>query len=76
MIHEIRMIRFTEQTQQLEFDISEGRVRKYAVIGTLDIAIRYEEIGDEEREVPVNEGQDDEHKVFVTVVPPSPLEGL
>ena len=24
----------------------------------------------------VNEGQDDEHKVFVTVVPPSPLEGL
>jgi len=31
---------------------------------------------DEEREVTVNEGQDDEHKVFVTVVPPSPLEGL
>ena len=24
----------------------------------------------------VNEGQDDEHKVFITVVPPSPLEGL
>ena len=72
--HEIRMIRFTEQTQQLEFDISEGRVRKYAVIGNLDIEIRYEEIGDEE--VTVNEGQDDEHKVFVTVVPPSPLEGL
>lgn len=74
--HEIRMIRFTEQTQQLEFDISEGRVRKYAVIGNLDIEFRYEEIGDEEREVTVNEGQDDEHKVFVTVVPPSPLEGL
>ena len=74
--HEIRMIRFTEQTQQLEFDISEGRVRKYAVIGNLDIEIRYEEIEDEEREVTVNEGQDDEHKVFVTVVPPSPLEGL
>ena len=74
--HEIRMIRFTEQTQQLEFDISEGRVRKYAIIGNLDIEIRYEEIEDEEREVTVNEGQDDEHKVFVTVVPPSPLEGL
>ena len=68
--------RFAEQTQRLEFDISEGRVRKYAVIGNLDIEIRYEEIGDEEREVTVNEGQDDEHKVFVTVVPPSPLEGL
>ena len=51
-------------------------MRKYAVIGNLDIEIRYEEIGDEEREVTVNEGQDDEHKVFVTVVPPSPLEGL
>ena len=75
--HEIRNDRrFTEQTQQLEFDISEGRVRKYAIIGNLDIEIRYEEIEDEEREVTVNEGQDDEHKVFVTVVPPSPLEGL
>ena len=67
---------FAEETQQLEFDISEGRVRKYAIIGNLDIEIRYEEIEDEEREVTVNEGQDDEHKVFVTVVPPSPLEGL
>ena len=36
---------FAEQTQRLEFDISEGRVRKYAVIGNLDIEIRYEEIG-------------------------------
>ena len=74
--HEIRMIRFTEQTQQLEFNISEGRVRKYAVIGNLDIEFCYEKIKDEEREMTINEGQDDEHKVFVTVVPPSPLEGL
>ena len=74
--YEARMARFTEQTQQLEFNISEGRVRKYAIIGNLDIEIRYEEIEDEEREVTVNEGQVDEHKVFVTVVPPSPLEGL
>lgn len=69
------MAAFAEETQQLEFDISEGRVRKYAVIGNLDIEFRYEEIEDEEREMTVNEGQDDEHKVFVTVVPPSPLEG-
>ena len=74
--YEAEMAAFAEETQQLEFDISEGRVRKYAVIGNLDIEIRYEEIEDEEREVTVNEGQDDEHKVFVTVVPPSPLEGL
>ena len=66
---------FAEQTQQLEFDISEGRVRKYAVIGNLDIEFRYEEIEDEEREVTVNEGQSDERKVFVTVIPPSPLDG-
>ena len=59
--YEARMARFTEQTQQLEFDISEGRVRKYAVIGNLDIELRYEEIEDEEREMTVNEGQDDEH---------------
>ena len=39
------MAAFAEETQQLEFDISEGRVRKYAVIGNLDIEIRYEEIG-------------------------------
>ena len=74
--YEAEMAAFAEETQQLEFDISEGRVRKYAVIGNLDIEFRYEEIEDEEREMTVNEGQDDEHKVFVTVVPPSPLEGL
>ena len=74
--YEAEMAAFAEETQRLEFDISEGRVRKYAVIGNLDIELRYEEIEDEEREVTVNEGQDDEHKVFVTVVPPSPLEGL
>ena len=74
--YEARTARFAEQTQQLEFNVSEGRVRKYAVIRNLDIEFRYEELDDEEREVTVNEGQDDEHKVFVTVVPPSPLEGL
>ena len=74
--HEIRMARFTEATRQLEFNVSEGRVRKYAVLDALDIVFRYEEVEDEEREVTVNEGQDDERKVLVTVVPPSPLEAL
>ena len=59
--YEAEMAAFAEETQQLEFDISEGRVRKYAVIGNLDIEFRYEEIEDEEREMTVNEGQDDEH---------------
>ena len=73
--YEARMARFAEQTQQLEFDVSEGRVRKYAVIRSLDIEFRYEEIDDEEREVTVDDGQGG-HTVHVTVVPPSPLEGL
>ena len=73
--YEARMARFAEQTQQLEFDVSEGRVRKYAVIRSLDIEFRYEERDDEEREVTVDDGQGG-HTVHVTVVPPSPLEGL
>ena len=73
--YEARMARFAEQTQQLEFDVSEGRVRKYAVIRSLDIEFRYEELDDEEREVTVDNGQGG-HTVHVTVVPPSPLEGL
>ncbi len=47
------MAAFTEETQQLEFNVSEGRVRKYAIIDNLDIDIRYEEVEDEEREVTV-----------------------
>ena len=73
--YEARMARFAEQTQQLEFNISEGRVRKYAVIRSLDIEFRYEELDDEEREVTVDNGQGG-HTVHITVVPPSPLEGL
>lgn len=73
--YEARMARFAEQTQQLEFDVSEGRDRKYAVIRSLDIEFRYEELDDEEREVTVDDGQGG-HTVHVTVVPPSPLEGL
>ena len=73
--YEARMARFAEQTQQLEFNVSEGRVRKYAVIRSLDIEFRYEEIDDEEREVTVDDGQGG-HTVHVTVVPPSPQEGL
>ena len=72
---EADMADFAEETQQLEFYISEGRVRKYAVIRSLDIEFRYEEIDDEEREVTVDDGQGG-HTVHVTVVPPSPLEGL
>ena len=33
--YEAEMAAFAEETQRLEFDISEGRVRKYAIIGIL-----------------------------------------
>lgn len=40
--YDTELAEFVEKTQKLEFDISEGRVRKYAVIRSLDVAIRYE----------------------------------
>lgn len=70
------MADFSERTRQLEFDVSEGRVRKYAVIGALDVECCYEEVEDEEKEITVEDGQDGERKVLVTVIPESPLEGL
>ncbi len=74
--HEVRMARFTEATRQLEFDVSEGRVRKYAVLGALDIELRYAKVEDEEREITVDDPEGGERKVLVTIVPPSPLEAL
>lgn len=73
--HAARMARFAEKTRQLEFDISEGRMRKYAVIGNLDIEIRYEAVDEEEQAVTVRDAEG-ERKIFVTMVPPSPLEAL
>lgn len=74
--YEARMARFTEATRQLEFNVSEGRVRKYAVLGALDIVFRYEEVEDEEQEITVSDQEGGERRVLVTIVPPSPLEGL
>ena len=47
--YEAALARFTEQTRQLEFDVTEGRVRKYAIIGMFDVEIRYEDIPEEEQ---------------------------
>ena len=73
--YEAALARFTEQTRQLEFDVTEGRVRKYAVIGMFDVEIRYEDIPEEEREVAVEEASG-ERTVYVTMVPASPMESL
>lgn len=73
--YEAALARFTEQTRQLEFDVTEGRVRKYAIIGMFDVEIRYEDIPEEEREVAVEEASG-ERTVYVTMVPASPMESL
>ena len=51
-------------------------MRKYAVLGALDIVFRYEEVEDEEQEITVSDQEGGERRVLVTIVPPSPLEGL
>ena len=73
--YEAALARFTEQPRQLEFDVTEGRVRKYAIIGMFDVEIRYEDIPEEEREVAVEDAAG-ERTVYVTMVPASPMEGL
>lgn len=73
--YEAALARFTEQTRQLEFDVTEGRVRKYAVIGMFDVEIRYEDIPEEERKVAVEDAAG-ERTVYVTMVPASPMESL
>lgn len=66
---------FNKTTIQLEFRISEGRVHKYAIIGGLDVIIRYEDCPEEEKGLTINTPEGD-RMVLVTVVPPSPLESL
>ena len=73
--YEAALARFTEQTRQLEFDVTEGRVRKYAIIGMFDVEIRYEDVPEEELEVSV-EDSSGERSVYVTMVPASPMESL
>ena len=73
--YEAALARFTEQTRQLEFDVTEGRVRKYAIIGMFDVEIRYEDIPEEEQEVAVEDAAG-ERTVYVTMVPASPMESL
>ena len=73
--YEAALARFTEQTRQLEFDVTEGRVRKYAIIGMFDVEIRYEDVPEEEREVSVEDAAG-ERTVYVTMVPASPMESL
>lgn len=73
--YEAALARFTEQTRQLEFDVTEGRVRKYAIIGMFDVEIRYEDIPEGEREVTVEDAAG-ERTVYVTMVPASPMESL
>lgn len=73
--YEAEMAYFMEATRKLEFDISEGRMRKYAIIGPLDIDIRYEELEEEEKTVTIEDAEG-KREVLVTIIPPSPVEGM
>ena len=65
---------FEEESRELEFGISEGRILKYAVIGALDVAILYAEAaGQNDGEYQTQSG---DRTVLVTRVPESPREGL
>lgn len=64
---------FEEASRKLEFDISEGHVVKYAVIGAFDVSIFYDEAPEQIVETRM---ENDDRSVFVTRVPESPMNAL
>lgn len=75
MYYQAALEAFEEESRALEFDISEGRMLKYAVIGAFDVKILYDEAMPE---VDDGTGRSDSagRTVFTTRVPESPREGL
>ena len=63
---------FEQESRELEFGISEGRILKYAVIGAFDVEILYAEASEETIEQTGVDGR----TVLVTRVPESPREIL
>ncbi len=74
--YEALLDEFTERTQKLEFDISEGRTLKYAILGALDVQVRYDDVPEQQETVDVESPDGSKRQVLVTIVPPSPLETL
>ena len=64
---------FEEASRKLEFDISEGHVVKYAVIGAFDVSVFYDEAPEQIAETRM---ENDDCSVFVTRVPESPMNAL
>lgn len=64
---------FEEASRKLEFDISEGHVVKYAVIGAFDVSIFYDEAPEQIAETRM---ENDDRSVLVTRVPESPMNAL
>ena len=63
---------FEEDSRELEFGISEGRILKYAVIGAFDVEILYAEASEEM----IEQSGEDGRTVLVTRVPMSPRAAL
>ena len=64
---------FEEASRKLEFDISEGHVVKYAVIGAFDVSVLYDEAPEQITETRM---ESDDCTVFVTRVPELPKWSL
>lgn len=69
--YKAELIEFIDETQALEFAVSEGKTRKYAVIRNLEVEVRYEEVP-VEQEVITTDGR----RVLVATIPESPTEAL
>lgn len=65
---------YKQDCEDFECAISEGRIRKYAVIEDRDVTLLYEEI--EEEEVATGEVDDEGRQVYKVIVREPPIEAL
>lgn len=65
--YEKMLVRFKERCTELEYNVSEGKLLKYAVIGDTNIEICYEKVREETTT---------QNGVTVTVAPPEPAQDL
>lgn len=68
------MLEYKQDCADFEQAISEGRIRKYAVIEDRDVTLLYEEI--EEEEVATDEVDDEGRQIYKVIAPEPPIEAL
>lgn len=70
--YEADLEEYQEEMKEVSRAVSEGRVRKYALIGTLDVELFYEEVPVEVEETTDENGEN----VYVSIAPPRPIVEL